>query len=195
MHGREVLRSQLLGLRACTASRRRRRGERGRARGAGPAALHAVRLLTGRLPDGLHLLRHRCLLLLACGVPGDVSQHPCMHWRAWGLPTEHYHDCSCRLCSCRHGHARPLAEPGWGMPRPRVRHRMRAGTMGLVGDLTAGEILEQLVHAQAISRIKNVVFMVGGRDRRRPSLPAGCSPPHARGGCAHAWCPAQALAC
>ena len=32
--------------------------------------------------------------------------------------------------------------------------------MGLVGDLTAGEIVEQLVHARAVTRIKNVVFMV-----------------------------------
>ena len=35
-----------------------------------------------------------------------------------------------------------------------------AGTMGLVGDLTAGEILEQLVFARAVAPIKNVVFMV-----------------------------------
>lgn len=32
--------------------------------------------------------------------------------------------------------------------------------MGLVGDLTAGEILEQLVFARAVAPIKNVVFMV-----------------------------------
>ena len=38
-----------------------------------------------------------------------------------------------------------------------------AGTMGLKGDLTAGEIVEQLVHAQGITRIKNVVFMVRSR--------------------------------
>lgn len=33
------------------------------------------------------------------------------------------------------------------------------GTMGLKGDLTAGEIVEQLLHAQRVTRIKNVVFM------------------------------------
>lgn len=33
------------------------------------------------------------------------------------------------------------------------------GTMGLVGDLTAGEIIEQLVHANTIMPIRNVVFM------------------------------------
>lgn len=33
------------------------------------------------------------------------------------------------------------------------------GTMGLKGDLTAGEIVEQLVHARALSPIRNVVFM------------------------------------
>lgn len=33
------------------------------------------------------------------------------------------------------------------------------GTMGIIGDLTAGEIIEQLVHANAITRIRNVVFM------------------------------------
>ena len=36
-----------------------------------------------------------------------------------------------------------------------------AGTMGLKGDLTAGEIVEQLVHAQRVTTIKNVVYMVG----------------------------------
>ena len=35
-----------------------------------------------------------------------------------------------------------------------------AGTMGLKGDLTAGEIVEQLVHAQKVTTIKNVVYMV-----------------------------------
>ena len=39
-----------------------------------------------------------------------------------------------------------------------------AGTMGLKGDLTAGEIVEQLVHAQRVTTIKNVVFMVSNRD-------------------------------
>lgn len=34
------------------------------------------------------------------------------------------------------------------------------GTMGLKGDLSAGEILEQLVHAQRVTPIRNVVFMV-----------------------------------
>lgn len=34
------------------------------------------------------------------------------------------------------------------------------GTMGLKGDLTAGEIVEQLLHAQRVTRIKNIVFMV-----------------------------------
>lgn len=33
------------------------------------------------------------------------------------------------------------------------------GTMGLLGDLTAGEIVEQLVHAQRRAPIRNVVFM------------------------------------
>ncbi len=35
-----------------------------------------------------------------------------------------------------------------------------AGTMGLVGDLTAGEILEQLVYALGVAPVRNVVFMV-----------------------------------
>ena len=35
------------------------------------------------------------------------------------------------------------------------------GTMGLKGDLTAGEIVEQLVHARKhVSAIRNIVFMV-----------------------------------
>jgi adenine C2-methylase RlmN of 23S rRNA A2503 and tRNA A37 len=33
------------------------------------------------------------------------------------------------------------------------------GTMGIIGDLTEGEILEQLVRANRITRIRNVVFM------------------------------------
>lgn len=33
------------------------------------------------------------------------------------------------------------------------------GTMGLVANLTAGEILEQLAHANRIEKIRNVVFM------------------------------------
>jgi 23S rRNA (adenine(2503)-C(2))-methyltransferase len=33
------------------------------------------------------------------------------------------------------------------------------GTMGIIGDLTTGEIIEQLIHASAVSRVRNVVFM------------------------------------
>lgn len=33
------------------------------------------------------------------------------------------------------------------------------GTMGLKGDLTAGEILEQVLHASRVAPIRNVVFM------------------------------------
>lgn len=36
------------------------------------------------------------------------------------------------------------------------------GTMGFTADLTAGEIVEQLVHARGVSTIRNVVFMVSG---------------------------------
>ena len=34
------------------------------------------------------------------------------------------------------------------------------GTMGLTADLTAGEIVEQLVHARRVAQIRNIVFMV-----------------------------------
>lgn len=34
------------------------------------------------------------------------------------------------------------------------------GTMGLTADLTAGEIIEQLVHARRVAQIRNIVFMV-----------------------------------
>ncbi len=34
------------------------------------------------------------------------------------------------------------------------------GTMGLTADLTAGEIVEQLVHANSVMPVRNVVFMV-----------------------------------
>ncbi len=40
------------------------------------------------------------------------------------------------------------------------------GTMGLKGDLTAGEILEQLVHARRLAEIRNVVFMVRSEEGR-----------------------------
>lgn len=33
------------------------------------------------------------------------------------------------------------------------------GTMGIIGDLSSAEIIEQLVHANSITRIRNVVFM------------------------------------
>ena len=33
------------------------------------------------------------------------------------------------------------------------------GTMGILGDLTAGEIIEQFVHANDITKLRNVVFM------------------------------------
>lgn len=33
------------------------------------------------------------------------------------------------------------------------------GTMGLTADLTAGEIVEQLVHASRVANIRNIVFM------------------------------------
>jgi adenine C2-methylase RlmN of 23S rRNA A2503 and tRNA A37 len=33
------------------------------------------------------------------------------------------------------------------------------GTMGIIGDLTAGEIVEQLIHANCVTKIRNVVFM------------------------------------
>lgn len=45
-------------------------------------------------------------------------------------------------------------------PPPAARPCLRS-TMGLTADLTAGEIVEQLVHACAVSRIRNIVFMVG----------------------------------
>ena len=34
------------------------------------------------------------------------------------------------------------------------------GTMGLIGNLSAGEIVEQLVHAGQVAPIRNIVFMV-----------------------------------
>ena len=33
------------------------------------------------------------------------------------------------------------------------------GTMGIIGDLTSAEILEQWIYAQKISKLRNVVFM------------------------------------
>lgn len=47
------------------------------------------------------------------------------------------------------------------------------GTMGMKGDLTAGEIIEQLVHAQKVTPIRNVVFMVSQTAHRSLS-PISC---------------------
>ena len=33
------------------------------------------------------------------------------------------------------------------------------GTMGIIGDLTSGEIIEQLMYASQIAKVRNVVFM------------------------------------
>ena len=50
--------------------------------------------------------------------------------------------------------------PMWLVMHPSV---VGTGTMGLKGDLTAGEIVEQLLHAQRVTRIKNVVYMVSSQ--------------------------------
>lgn len=53
------------------------------------------------------------------------------------------------------------------------------GTMGLKGDLTAGEIVEQLWHARSVTSIRNVVFMVSQCQcwlRCRPSISLLASP-------------------
>ena len=39
------------------------------------------------------------------------------------------------------------------------------GSMGLKGNLTTGEILEQLVHASAVMPIRNIVFMVSSLEK------------------------------
>lgn len=39
------------------------------------------------------------------------------------------------------------------------------GTMGLKGNLTCGEIIEQLVHARQHRNIRNIVFMVSSSKR------------------------------
>mgnify|MGYP000114126334 CR=1 FL=1 len=40
-----------------------------------------------------------------------------------------------------------------------LRRFCATGTMGIIGNLTSGEIMEQLVYANSITRIRNVVFM------------------------------------
>jgi hypothetical protein len=58
----------------------------------------------------------------------------------------------------------PLTAPA----APRTGPAPPAGTMGLQGNLTGGEIIEQLVHALRVVPVRNVVFMVragGGRGR------------------------------
>lgn len=36
---------------------------------------------------------------------------------------------------------------------------LQTGTMGIIGDLTAGEIIEQVIYANIVTKIRNVVFM------------------------------------
>ncbi|PSC70785.1 radical SAM domain-containing [Micractinium conductrix] len=50
------------------------------------------------------------------------------------------------------------------------------GTMGLTADLTAGEIVEQLVHAGGVARIRNIVFM--GMGEPLNNYEAVCSAVH-----------------
>lgn len=51
----------------------------------------------------------------------------------------------------------PEVAPGGSV----FHHLCLTGTMGLKGNLNSGEIIEQLVHANALgNRIRNVVFMV-----------------------------------
>lgn len=59
---------------------------------------------------------------------------------------------ACLTLSCDH----PLAQVGCQMGCTFCA----TGTMGLKGNLSAGEILEQLVHASQITPIRNIVFMV-----------------------------------
>lgn len=49
---------------------------------------------------------------------------------------------------------------------------MRAGTMGLKGNLTTGEIVEQLAFACQFTKIRNVVFM--GMVRTGGAHPTAC---------------------
>lgn len=49
------------------------------------------------------------------------------------------------------------------------------GTMGLTADLTAGEIVEQLVHANGVMPVRNVVFMVSAPGLHSRLLPAVCA--------------------
>ena len=49
------------------------------------------------------------------------------------------------------------------------------GTMGLTADLTAGEIVEQLVHARRVAQIRNIVFMVGWEHCISLTWPVACS--------------------
>lgn len=54
------------------------------------------------------------------------------------------------------------------------------GTMGLLGNLTSGEILEQLFHANSIEQIRGVVFMGKwrrGKDRDGVAFPSYFLPP------------------
>lgn len=61
--------------------------------------------------------------------------------------------------------------------------------MGLKGDLTAGEIVEQLVHATRAVPVRNVVFMVSANRQRHwwflYAVSAVCSEGSAGSG---AWC-------
>lgn len=74
-----------------------------------------------------------------------------------------HYDTSARLPSgaagAQHGHARATLCVSSQVGCQMGCTFCATGTMGLVGNLTSGEILEQLVHALQVTQIHNIVFM------------------------------------
>lgn len=129
-------------------------------------------VIPGRLPNGLHLLRDRYL----------IPEHPVTASSGQGCPHTQHGDSACWLddttgvlvrmptaFSVRLSDEASIilrlapveALPWWWRQCDLIIPlHVHSGTMGLKGDLTAGEIVEQLVHARRVTTIKNVVYMV-----------------------------------
>ena len=135
----------------------------------------AFRLMGGRRATLCVSSEVRCLCFLCCHAHGSdvrdgsgcpVPPPAAAVVIAARLPLQPH--CSLRLPLQQHCLLHPnsfvrLSPPA--LAPPQVGCAMgctfcATGTMGLTADLSAGEIVEQLVHARRVAQIRNIVFMV-----------------------------------
>jgi hypothetical protein len=118
-------------------------------------------------------IKHGRWRWLWMAVPGGRAG--CVHTQA-ARPVNEAPEAEPGSCGgCGHSAASPgerssPAGPARAAGPPRAEQRAGgAGTMGLVADLTAGEVLEQLVFALRVAPVRNVVFMVPPPHAARPA--------------------------